>query len=176
MVRQYRPQMGVDRPAVVRYGVYLRNVLRGDLGVSIMTRRPVLDDLRNVVPATVELTLVSLAISVVAGAWLGIVAATRRGSAADLLSTVVPLTQMSAPVFVFGLLLLLVFYRHLGWLPFGGRIGPGLTPPPPITGLYLVDSLLRGDPEAFRDSPIHLVLPAPTPCNPPPPGRPPPRP
>ncbi|HXJ83702.1 MAG TPA: ABC transporter permease [Candidatus Methylomirabilis sp.] len=165
MVRQYRREMGLDKSAVVRYAVYLKNVLRGDLGVSIMTRRPVLDDLKNVVPATVELTLVSLVISVVVGACLGIIGATRRGSTADLLSTVVPLTQLSAPVFVFGLLLLLIFYRHLGWLPYGGRIGPGLTAPAPITGLYLVDSLLRGDLAAFRSSAIHLVLPAATLCN-----------
>jgi peptide/nickel transport system permease protein len=165
MVRQYRREMGLDKPAVVRYGVYLRNVLRGDLGLSIMTRRPVLADLRNVVPATVELTLVSLVISVVAGGCLGVIGATRRGGAADLLSTVVPLTQLSAPVFVFALLLLLIFYRYLGWLPYGGRIGAGLTGPQPITGMYLIDSVLRGDLTSFRSSAIHLVLPAATLCN-----------
>jgi peptide/nickel transport system permease protein len=77
----------------------------------------------------------------------------------------VPLTQISAPVFVFGLLLLLVFYRHLGWLPYGGRLGPGLAAPAPITGLYLVDTLLHGDLPSFRSALIHLVLPAVTLCN-----------
>ncbi len=165
MVAQYRHEMGLDRPAIVRYARYVGNLTRGDLGVSIMTRRPVLDDLETVVPATIELTLVSLGISVIAGTWLGVAGATRRGSVMDLLSSFVPLTQLSAPVFVFALLLLLVFHRDLGWLPYGGRLASGLSSPAPVTGMYLLDSLLRWDFASFRSAAIHLVLPALTLCN-----------
>ncbi|HEY3186497.1 MAG TPA: ABC transporter permease, partial [Solirubrobacteraceae bacterium] len=160
MVEQYRREMGLDRSPIERYVRYVAHVLRGDLGVSIMTRRPVLEDLARAVPATLELTLVSLALSLVAGGVLGVLAATRRGTAVDTLATAIPVAQLSIPVFVLGLLLLLVFYRQLGWLPFGGRIDPAVSPPVTVTGFYTVDAVLRGDVMALRSAALHLVLPA----------------
>ena len=160
MVQQYRREMGLDRPLPVQYALYLRNLLRGDLGVSIMTRRSVVEDLGKFLPPTVELTLVSLLLSVTVGGALGVLAAVRRGGPVDVLATAGPVAQLSVPVFVMGLLLLLVFYRWLGWLPYGGRLGSSMVPPPPITGLYTVDSLLRLDFPTFRDAMAHLVLPA----------------
>jgi len=160
MVQQYRREMGLDRPLPVQYALYLRNLLRGDLGVSIMTRRSVVADLGVFLPPTVELTLVSLLLSVTVGGALGVLAAVRRGGPVDVLATAGPVAQLSVPVFVMGLLLLLVFYRWLGWLPYGGRLGSSMVPPPPITGLYTVDSLLRLDFPTFRDAMAHLVLPA----------------
>ena len=160
MVQQYRREMGLDRPLPVQYALYLRNLLRGDLGVSIMTRRSVVEDLGKFLPPTVELTLVSLLLSVTVGGALGVLAAVRRGGPIDVLATAGPVAQLSVPVFVMGLLLLLVFYRWLGWLPYGGRLGSSMVPPPTITGLYTVDSLLRLDFRTFRDAVAHLILPA----------------
>ena len=160
MVQQYRREMGLDRPLPVQYALYLRNLLRGDLGVSIMTRRSVVEDLGKFLPPTVELTLVSLLLSVTVGGALGVLAAVRRGGPVDVLATAGPVAQLSVPVFVMGLLLLLVFYRWLGWLPYGGRLGSSMVPPPTITGLYTVDSLLRFDVLTFRDAVAHLILPA----------------
>ena len=160
MVQQYRRELGLDRPLPVQYALYLRNLLRGDLGVSIMTRRSVVEDLGKFLPPTVELTLVSLLLSVTVGGALGVLAAVRRGGPVDVLATAGPVAQLSVPVFVMGLLLLLVFYRWLGWLPYGGRLGSSMVPPPTITGLYTVDSLLRLDFPTFRDAVAHLILPA----------------
>ena len=160
MVQQYRREMGLDRPLPVQYALYLRNLHRGDLGVSIMTRRSVVEDLGKFLPPTVELTLVSLLLSVTVGGALGVLAAVRRGGPVDVLATAGPVAQLSVPVFVMGLLLLLVFYRWLGWLPYGGRLGSSMVPPPTITGLYTVDSLLRFDVLTFRDAVAHLILPA----------------
>ena len=159
MVTQYRREMGLDRSLPVQYGLYLRNLVRGDLGVSIMTRRSVAEDLARAIPATLELTLASLVLSVVIGGALGVLAAVRRGGLTDMLATAVPVAQLSIPVFVLGLLLLLVFYRILGWLPFGGRLDPSLTLAP-ITGLYTVDALVHGDWKALRSAVLHLILPA----------------
>jgi peptide/nickel transport system permease protein len=159
MVKQYRREMGLDRSLPVQYALYLRNLVRGDLGVSIMTRRSVAEDLARAIPATLELTLASLVLSVVVGGALGVLAAVRRGGLIDTLATAVPVAQLSIPVFVLGLLLLLVFYRILGWLPFGGRLDPSLTLAP-ITGLYTVDALLQGDWKTFRSALLHLILPA----------------
>ena len=160
MVQQYRREMGLDRPLPVQYALYLRNLLRGDLGVSIMTRRSVVEDLGKFLPPTVELTLVSLVLSITVGGALGVLAAVRRGGPVDVLATAGPVAQLSVPVFVMGLLLLLVFYRWLGWLPYGGRLGSSMVPPPTITGLYTVDSLLHLDFRTFRDAVAHLILPA----------------
>jgi peptide/nickel transport system permease protein len=165
MVQQYRREMGLDQPLPVQYLLYLRNLVRGDLGVSIMTRRLVVEDLGRFIPATLELTLVSLLLSVVAGSTLGILAAVRRGGAADVLATALPVAQLSVPVFVMGLLFLLVFYRALGWFPYGGRLDSMLVVPPTITGLLTVDSLLHLDWPGFRSAVAHLVLPAAALCN-----------
>lgn len=160
MVQQYRREMGLDRPVPVQYVLYLRNLVRGDLGVSIMTRRLVIEDLGKFIPATLELTLASLLLSVVAGGILGVLGAIHRGGPVDVLATAVPVAQLSVPVFVMGLLLLLVFYRTLDWFPYGGRLDSMLVAPPTITGLYTIDSLLHLDGRAFRSAGSHLILPA----------------
>src|SRR6185436_7697190 len=95
MVRQYRREMGLDRPLPVQYAKYVGHLLAGDLGVSIMTRRSVAEDLGRAIPATIELTLASLAISIAAGGALGVIAAVRRGGLADTLATAIPVAQLS---------------------------------------------------------------------------------
>jgi peptide/nickel transport system permease protein len=159
MVSQYRREMGLDRALPIQYARYVGNLVTGNLGVSIMTRRSVAEDLAKAIPATIELTLASLVLSITAGGALGVVAAVRRGGFADTLATAVPVAQLSTPVFVMGLVLLLVFYRWLGWFPYGGRLDPSMAPPT-ITGLYTVDAVLRGDWPVFRSALAHLVLPA----------------
>ena len=159
MVAQYRRETGLDRPLPVQYIRYVRNLVAGDLGVSIMTRRSVAEDLAQTIPATLELTAASLVLSLAVGGALGVVAAVRRGGVADVLATAIPVAQLSTPIFVLGLLLLLVFYRWLGWLPYGGRLDPGMAPAP-LTGLYTIDALLRGDWPTLRSAVVHLVLPA----------------
>src|SRR6185503_1634776 len=134
MVRQYREEMGLDRPLPVQYAKYVGHLMSGNLGVSIMTRRLVAEDLGKAIPATVELTIASLAISIVGGGLLGVIAAVKRGGFADTLATAIPVAQLSTPVFVLGLVLLLVFYRWLGWLPYGGRLDATLGSPPTISG------------------------------------------
>ncbi len=160
MVDQYRRETGLDQSVPVRYAIYVRNLLHGDLGDSVFTRRSVGADLKSSVPATLELTILSLMFSLVVGGILGTIGALRRGTWVDVLVSSVPLAQLSIPVFVLGLLLLVVFYRELGWFPYGGRIDGNLLPPDPVTGFYTIDSLLNLDLGNFRSSLLHLVLPA----------------
>lgn len=160
MVAQYRREMGFDQPGPVRYLVYLRHLVVGDLGASITSHRAVIDELRQALPATLELTLVSLLFSVVVGGALGVTAAIRRGSWVDVLATSIPTAQLSVPIFALALLLLLVFYRDLGWFPGGGRLGSSAATPPAITGFYTLDSLLHFDFTTFQDALLHLILPA----------------
>lgn len=160
MVQQYRRETGMDQPGPVRYLLYLNHLAHGDLGMSITSHRPVLDELGAALPATVELTIASLVFSVLLGGLLGLVGAVRRGSALDVMATSIPTAQLSIPIFALSLILLLAFYRELGWLPGGGRLDSSTPAPLPITGLYTIDSLLRGQPDAFRQALVHLVLPA----------------
>ena len=160
MVQQYRQETGMDQPAPVRYAIYVRHLLQGDLGLSITSHRPVIGELGAALPATIELTLASLLFSVLLGGALGALAAVRRGSGIDVLATSIPTAQLSMPIFALALILLLVFYRELGWLPGGGRLDPSSTAPATITGLYTVDSLLHANASTFSQALLHLILPA----------------
>ncbi len=160
MVEQYRRETGLDQALPVRYELYIRNLLHGDFGISIFTHHSVGDDLKQAVPATIELTVVSLMFSVVVGGVIGAIGAARRGGWMDVVTSSLPLVQLSIPVFVFGLLLLVVFYRDLGWLPYGGRLDSNLTPPDAVTGSYLLDSLFNLDVGNFKSAAGHLILPA----------------
>lgn len=155
-----RAQLGLDQPVLVQYTRYLAGLLRGDLGTSIRTQRPVAADLATFFPATLELALAALFLAVLVGVPLGVVSATRQNTWVDHLGRVVAIGGVSVPIFWFGLMALLVFYRWLGWFPGSERLDTFLTPPARITGLYLVDSLLTGNLPAFRNSLWHLILPA----------------
>jgi len=159
MIQQVRRELALDRSIPEQYWIYVRGLLRGDLGVSIQTRRPVVDDLKMHFPATFELTLFSLTLSTLVAIPLGITAATHRGEGADHASRIAALVGISLPIFWLGLMLQLVFYKHLGWFPFGGRLSTGFEPPPPVTSLYLLDSLVAGQWRTFADALWHLVLP-----------------
>ncbi|MDR7554448.1 MAG: ABC transporter permease [Armatimonadota bacterium] len=160
IVRAYRARWGLDQPPHLRYLTYVGNLLQGDLGTSIATQQPVLDDLKAFVPATVELAVAAIVVAVVVGLPLGVLAAVHRDRAADHVARVGSLVGVSMPVFWLGLLALAVFYYRLRLAPGPGRLDPQLVPPEPLTGLLVVDSLVRGRWDALADALHHLALPA----------------
>jgi len=160
IVARYRHEWGLDQPLPVQYLIYVKNLLHGDLGVSITSRRPVTTDLRQYFPATLELATAATIFSVLIGIPLGVLAAVRRNRPTDHISRLVSLIGISTPVFWLGLLALIVFYSHLGWFPGDGQIDVGIQPPRTITGMLVVDSFITGDWAAFANGLWHLILPA----------------
>ena len=159
-IEAYRKERGLDQPAVIQYVNYVKRLFQGDLGNSIRTRRAVADDLRDYLPATIELAMAAMVITILVGTPLGIIAALNRNTAIDASARMVALIGGAMPIFYVGLVLLGVFYRQLQWLPGPGRLDATLTPPTDITGLYTIDSLLTGNWETLRNSIGHLILPA----------------
>ncbi len=159
-IEAIRREMGLDQPLPIQYARYLSGVLRGNLGQSILNRRPVVEDLKIYLPASLELALVSVLLYVPLGIVLGMVAARRAGGVADAATRLFAVLGVSMPVFLVALLLQLLFYRNLRWLPSGGRIGVEVNPPATLTGFYTVDSLLQGNWPAFQSALLHLALPA----------------
>lgn len=160
MIANYRASRGLDLPITVQYLLYIRALMQGDLGTSIVTQRPVWQDLASFIPATLELMLASLAISLPLGILLGTIAATKKGRFADHASRIASVMGMSMPVFWLGLMLQLVFYRWLGWLPASGRLSSQLNAPPGGTGFLLIDSVVQGEWTIFTSALSHLILPA----------------
>ncbi|NDD28164.1 MAG: ABC transporter permease [Proteobacteria bacterium] len=159
-IARMRTQMGLDRPLPVQYARYLWGLLHLDMGTSIRTRRPVLEDLGDYFPATFELATCALLISLALGIPLGVISALKRDGPVDHGARVVALLGVSMPVFWLALLLLGLFYGRWDLLPPGGRLSDFTLPPRRITGLMLVDSMMALDPHAFIDAARHLVLPS----------------
>ncbi len=160
-VEEIRVKLGLDRSLPEQFALYVRDLLRGDLGTSLTTGQPVSRDLLARLPASLELTLAGLLLAVGVAVPLGVLAATRPGAWLDHLTRVVTTAGVSLPVFFTGLLLVYVFYYLLGWAPAPlGRLDAVSAPPPTVTGFLLVDAALAGDPETFRAALAHLVLPA----------------
>jgi peptide/nickel transport system permease protein len=160
VVAAFRQRWGLDRPLHEQYGIYLWNVLHGDLGTSITTKQPVALDLRRHLPATIELAVSAMLISVAIGIPLGVLAAAKRAGAVDQVARVVSLIGVSMPIFWLGLVAIVIFYAWLGWAPPPGRLSARMEPPPFITGFVLVDALLAGRTDAAIDGLKHLILPA----------------
>lgn len=160
IVAVYRESHGLDEPPTTQYLRYLERLAHGDLGTSMQSGRPVLTDLREKFPATLELTIVAMVAAVVVGVGFGLVGALTRDRLPDQVIRVVSLAGSSTPIFWLALLAFYVFYYQLGILPGIGRLDPDLEPPPFVTGLYLVDSLLAGRFATFVDALQHLLLPA----------------
>jgi peptide/nickel transport system permease protein len=158
-VAALRTEMGLDRPLPEQYGLYMKGLAQGDFGTSIRTGRSVTEDLAVYLPATFELVAYGFVIYLVLAIALGTLAATARASAVDGIVRVFAIVSSGAPVFWIGMLLQLVFFAHLGWLPGGSRIDVTATPPDQITGFYTLDYLLHGDVAQFGDAARHLVLP-----------------
>lgn len=158
-VETMRKALGLDRPLAAQFWTYLAGLLRGDLGRSLATRRPVWEDLKIFFPATLELASVAIVVYVLIGIPLGVFAAVARGRPADYLIRFFTIGAMGVPPFALALLLQLILGRWLGWFPLEGRLHSSIAPPPHVTGMYTVDSLLAGNWVALRSSLIHLVLP-----------------
>jgi len=159
-IAAFRAEYRLDRPLPEQYATYVVGLLHGDLGRSIRTRRSVADDLADSFPATLELSLAALAISLLIGIPAGIWSAIYRGRLPDVIVRIAALAGGSLPVFWLGLIVIGLFYYQLGWFPGGGRLDTFVSPPPTRTGLYVVDSVLALDVDALRSSLIHLVLPS----------------
>jgi peptide/nickel transport system permease protein len=156
-----KKELGLDQPLWRQFGIYVAQVARGDLGNSVLTARPVLEDIRRVFPATLELATAGVLIGIVLGVPMGVVAATREGRWPDQLVRVVSLLGYSVPIFWLGLMALLVFYASLGWTAGPGRLDVGYEDlVEPVTGLLTVDALLAGEADVFRNALDHLLLPA----------------
>lgn len=151
---------GFDKPLPLQYFYYVGNLLRGDWGESIASRTPVAQELRERVPATIELSLYALAFAVALGVPLGIIAALNHDRWPDHVARFVTLLGTSIPVFWLGLLLLYVFFYQLKWLPGPGRLDVGMRPPPTITGMVTVDAMVQGDWNVFWAALRRLVLPS----------------
>src|SRR5438034_2545517 len=160
-IEKIRVNLGLDKPLIVQFGRYVGDLTRGDLGNSLTTGQPVGKEIRTRLPASAELTLLGLIVSIVIAVPLGILAATRPGSLADHACRVVATAGVSLPVFFTGLILVYVFYYRLGWAPPSlGRLDIFNSPPPTVTGFYLIDSLIAGERETFVASLRQLILPA----------------
>jgi peptide/nickel transport system permease protein len=155
-----RERMGLDRPLYMQYVRYMGDLLRGDLGFSYTSKRPVRSDLRDYFPASLELTFAALAIALTFGVPLGVVSAARAGKWLDQGIGMLAIFGAAMPLFLIGLLFQVLFYKQLGWLPASGRIAVGMGEPDRITGMFTVDSLLTGDWLRLRSSLTHLALPA----------------
>jgi peptide/nickel transport system permease protein len=160
MIERARRELGLDRPLVVQYLIYMGHLVRGDLGRSLVTREPIAEDLKRYYPATIELTLAAIAIACIVGIPLGILSAVYAGRWIDHASRVVSLFMNAMPVFWLGLMAIVVFYAELGWLPASGRVSDAFPEPPRVTGLYTVDFLAAGNLAGFRSALSHMVLPS----------------
>jgi peptide/nickel transport system permease protein len=156
----WRAKYGLDLPLWERYFIFLKGILNGDLGLSIASQRPVLDDIRNYAPATIELATVAFILSIAIGVPLGIVAAVKRDTWVDHVARLVSLVGVSSPTFWLAFIMLAIFYGELQIAPGPGRLDAIAFPPAKVTGLFLLDSLFAGDWESFKDAAAHLILPS----------------
>lgn len=160
LVAQIRDKLGLNEPLYTQYWLYISGLFHGDLGTSIRTGRPVIDDIAAFFPATMELVIVALMMSVLIGVPLGVASAVWRNGIVDQVARTFAAIGISTPAFWLGLLLLVAFYGRLGWFPGGGRLDTGVLPPARITGMYVVDGLLTGHIGVALNALWHLVLPA----------------
>jgi peptide/nickel transport system permease protein len=160
VVDNLREQMHLDEPLVTQYFYWLRDALRGDFGISLVTRRPVAEDIKEFFPATLELALFAGVIMGAGGILLGTLSARHKDKWVDNVVRIISYLGVVTPAFVFAILFLLLFGMTLEWMPTMGRLSPDMTRPPQVTGLMTIDSLLAGDLAAFVDALWHLILPA----------------
>lgn len=158
-VEELRQELGFDQPLYVQYWDFLKGILHGDFGKSLITKTAVTDEFFARFPATVELALAAIIIASIFGIGIGIISAVKQNSIIDYISMIAALLGVSMPIFWLGLMLIVVFAVNLHWFPVAGRIQLGLEPVR-ITGLYIIDSIATGDTEALVSTLKHLVLPA----------------
>ena len=159
IVAAFRKAQGLDKPVVVQYFVYLDHLVHGNLGNSNQTHNPVSQDLGVAFPATAELALFVIVLSIIIGIGLGTIAALRQNRLSDQIIRILSLVGISIPTFWLALAMFFVFFSILHVAPGTGRLDPATLPPPTVTGMYTVDSLLAGQWVTFGDALAHLVLP-----------------
>jgi len=160
LIEKIRHEWGLDRPLHEQYVAYMWDALHGSLGNSIKTTKPVIEDLRRYFPATFELSTTAIILAIIIGIPLGIASAVKRNKISDHIARVFSILGISMPVFWLGLLLLAFFYYQLGVLPGPGRLDTFIEPPPNITGMITLDSLITGKRDAFFNSLQRLILPS----------------
>ena len=158
-LQRLREQLGLDQPVWVQYVRFVCEATRGNLGTSIQSGRPALDDVLTAFPVTLQLALISLLLASLCGVPAGVLSAVRQGSRFDAMVMTLTLVGVSTPIFWLGLMLLVLFAAGLGWLPVGGLMPVGLDPPR-ITGMSIIDSLLSGNAAMVIASCRHMLLPA----------------
>ncbi len=161
-IAEVRKDLGLDQPIPLQFVRYLNRTLHGELGISFRTKRPIADDIKIRLPATMELVITSMLLALLVGLPIGVLGAARRGRSFDQVSRVVTIGGVSIPSFWLALILQLVFFLYLGWLPLGGRISNEVMlnhPIKTITGFYLIDAAVTGNWIAWRDAVWHLILP-----------------
>jgi peptide/nickel transport system permease protein len=161
VVERVREELGLNLPLYQQFVIYVWNVLQGDLGYSVLTANPVLEDIKRVFPATLELATVATLFGVLLGVPMGVIAGVYAGRWPDQVIRVIGLLGYSIPVFWLGLMGLLLFYAKLDWVPGPGRLDffyDGIVDP--VTGVILLDSAMAGEWEVFWNAASHVVLPA----------------
>jgi len=159
LVEKMERELGLDLPLDQQYIRYLKGIINWDFGMSLRTQRPVSKDMRIYFPATMELAIFALFIAIIFGITIGIISAVKRNQLPDNISRVFSLVGISMPAFWLGLLFILILYYHLGLIPAGGRLSPSISPPPMVSGFYLLDSLIAGEFKTFWDALYHLLGP-----------------
>lgn len=162
-VEMIRIKLGLDKPVIVQYGIYMLDLLHGDMGKSIRTHQPVAKSIIQYLPASLELMLTAISLALFFGILVGTITANRENSIYDHAGRIFAVSGVSLPGFWLGMLLQILFFRILGILPLGGRVDTivNLTSPiHKITGFNVLDSLITGNWTALKDSVLHLILPA----------------
>lgn len=161
VIERVREELGLNLPLWQQFFIYIKQALSGDFGTSVLTTHPVMEDIKRVFPATVELATVGTIIGAVLGVPLGVLAAVKRGSLIDQLVRLIGLIGYSVPIFWLGLLSLVFFYAKLQWVAFPGRIDIVYEYTfTPATGFFLIDAIMQGEWEIFWDLFRHIILPA----------------
>jgi len=160
LVEKIERQLGLDLPLGQQYTRYIKGLINWNFGISLRTQKQVSKDLRIYFPATIELVLLAMLIAIIFGISIGIISAVKRNQLPDNVSRVFSLVGISMPAFWLGLLFILILYYHLGLIPAGGRLSPHISPPPMVSGFYLLDSLIAGQFRTFWDALYHLLGPA----------------
>ncbi|MDR1833437.1 MAG: ABC transporter permease [Propionibacteriaceae bacterium] len=159
IVARFRAEYGLDKPLLEQYWAYLVRLSHFDLGTSWQTHNAVAADLAKAVPATMEIALSAIVCAALVGLTFGMWSAYRRGKVTDQVLRLVSLVGISVPTFWMAIVCFYIFYYRLGIAPGSGRLTPGLSPPPHVTGMYTFDALLAGDLRTFVDAAAHLALP-----------------
>jgi peptide/nickel transport system permease protein len=159
IVQAFKEKWGLDRPLHMQYLAFLGNLLRGELGTSINTRRAITKDLGQFLPATIELSTTAVFFALAIGVPLGIVAAIRQDGPIDHVARLVSLVGVSIPIFWLATASLVLFYATLHWTVGPGRLGPQIESPPWLTGFYTIDAAVAGQWVTWRSAVSHLILP-----------------